>query len=268
MDRTLLALGCLIYLAAAGRALYALGQRRLEGGWIGPGLIGLAFALQTGGLFLRSVQSGICPVTNVFEILNFISWSVALNYLVLGTLFRVSLLGALTAPLAGGLALIALLFPELERPRPIPPMTFELEMHIGLSLIAYGTLGLAAAAGIVFLITNRMLKTRTGPERLQPVPPVGALDRVCWRVALLGWLLLSAGLMFGFLVPEPAVVDRLKLYWGMFIWGAYGFVLAGRWLAKMGPTRFAWSAIGMFAFLLITFWGVHHFGRVYALELP
>lgn len=268
MDRTLLAFACLAYLAAAARALYGLGQRRLEGGWLGVALIGVGFGLQTWGLVVRAAQTGICPVTNVFEILTFISWSVALNYLVLGTIFRVSLLGALTAPLAGCLALVALLFPGFDQTRPVPAMSFELEMHIGLSLIAYGTLGLAAMAGVVFLTTDRMLKARTGPEQLEPVPPVGALDRVGWRVAMLGWLLLSGGLLFGFWVPDSALADRLKLYWGMFIWSAYGFILAARRLAKLGPSRFAWSSIGAFVFMLLTFWGVHHLGRNGPLDLP
>ncbi len=268
MDRTLLALACLAYLAAAARALYALGQRRLETGWTSFTLIGLAFILQTWGLFLRAGQTGICPVTNLFEILTFISWSVALNYLILGTIFRVSLLGALTAPLAGGLALIGLIFPGLDLPRSMPPMTFELEMHIGLSLIAYGTLGLAAMAAVVFLVTSRMLKARTGPERLDPVPPVGALDRVCWRVAMLGWLVLTAGLGFGFVVPESAVIERVKLYWSLLVWAAYGFIVAARWLSKMGPTRFAWASLGVFVFMLLTFWGVNQIGRSHGLYLP
>lgn len=268
MDQTLFALAALAYLAASARALYALGQRRLEGGWIGPALIGLAFLLQTWGLFVRADQTGVCPVTNAFEILTFISWSVALNYLVLGTLFRVSLLGALTAPLAGAVALIGLIFPGLDQPRPFSPMTFELEMHIGLSLIAYGTLGLGAIAATVFLTVNRMLKSRTGPDRLEPVPPVGALDRVCWRVAMLGWLVLTAGLGFGFLVPEPATIDRIKLYWSALVWAAYGFILAARWLAKIGPTRFAWASLGVFLFMLLTFWGVSQAGRPHGLFFP
>ena len=58
------------------------------------------FAFQTGFLVLRGHALNACPLTNLFEVLIFLSWSMVLLYFVVGTAYRLSLLGAFTAPLA------------------------------------------------------------------------------------------------------------------------------------------------------------------------
>ncbi len=61
--------------------------------------IGLGFLFQTAFLSVRGHELGRCPITNLFEVFVFLAWSVALIYLLVGPAYRLSLMGAFTAPL-------------------------------------------------------------------------------------------------------------------------------------------------------------------------
>ena len=72
--------------------------------------IGLGFIFQTAFLSIRGHQLERCPITNLFEVFIFLAWSVALIYMLVGPAYRLSLMGAFTAPLVlllQGFALIA-----------------------------------------------------------------------------------------------------------------------------------------------------------------
>src|SRR6266480_4227488 len=72
--------------------------------------VGLGFIFQTAFLSVRGHALGRCPLTNLFEVFVFLAWSVALMYMLVGPLYRLSLMGAFTAPLVvllQGFALVA-----------------------------------------------------------------------------------------------------------------------------------------------------------------
>ena len=108
---------------------------------------------------VRGHALGSCPITNLFEVLVFLAWSIALIYLLIGTTYRLSLMGAFTAPLVVLLQLAALLLP-IDTPRafPIAPNPW-LEFHASISIIAYGAFALACVAGAMYLVQERQLKT-------------------------------------------------------------------------------------------------------------
>ena len=97
-DHIWLFLATLGYLASAGWGLYALGSGRPLANWWTLSLIIVAFGLHTVFLHQRGEAIGHCPITNLFETLAFFSWSLVLTYLVVGPAYRMSILGAFTAP--------------------------------------------------------------------------------------------------------------------------------------------------------------------------
>lgn len=256
MDRLLLALSCLPYMVASGYACYFWGARHVAPSRLSLFTILAGFVLQSGSLYLRGEQIGHCPVTNLYETLSFFSWALVLNYVVLGPIFRISLLGIFTAPMVLFLNLAALLTPGIDVARELPAYGSALEMHISLSLLAYGTLGLSAMAALLYLITNHLLKSRTGPNLLDRLPPIGQMEQVSWRVAFFGWLLLTLGLAFGFGVPTEKL-DLVKIGWTLVFWILYLALIIGRKAARVGPARFCWSALLGYAVLLLSFWGVN-----------
>src|SRR5437763_14345373 len=73
--------------------------------------VGLGFIFQTAFLSIRGHAEGRCPITNLFEVIIFVAWSVALFYIVVGPAYRLSLMGASTPPQVVLLRLLGLLAP-------------------------------------------------------------------------------------------------------------------------------------------------------------
>src|SRR6202051_983362 len=83
--------------------------------------VGLGFIFQTAFLSVRGHALGRCPLTNLFEVFIFLAWSVALIYLLVGPTYRLSLMGAFTAPLVFALQTFALLAPiDVPHPARLP----------------------------------------------------------------------------------------------------------------------------------------------------
>src|ERR1700751_1067080 len=105
--------------------------------------VGLGFIFQTAFLSVRGHSIGRCPITNLFEVIIFVAWSVALFYMMVGPAYRLSLMGAFTAPLVVLLQLTALLAP-IDRSHSVKlPANPWLELHASISLVAYGAFALA-----------------------------------------------------------------------------------------------------------------------------
>lgn len=264
-DRTFLLLATFAYLISSGYVCYAFGAKRLHKSHFNLVVMSIGFAFHTAFLHFRGQTIGHCPLTNLFEVTAFITWSIVLNYLVIGPVFRLSLLGAFTAPLVTLLNFFALACPHFDRPRAIPHMSWILEAHAALSAMAYGTLGLSAVAAAMFLVSNHYLKTRALPPIVFRLPALGKLDAVNQKVGLLGFAMLTVGMMFGFFVRDVPL-DTVKVAWSVAVWAVYAFMLAGRYLSRVSPVRFAWLSLLTYLFVLLTFWAVnslsrsHHFG--------
>ena len=99
MERAFLVSSTLCFLAGFAYSMYALGAKvRQPSRWNFVVML-LGFAFQLGFLRLRSGAVGRCPLTNLFEVLVFLSWSMVLFYLLIGPAYRLSLLGFFTSPL-------------------------------------------------------------------------------------------------------------------------------------------------------------------------
>src|SRR5690606_20800403 len=123
-------------------------------------------------------------LTNGFEVLIFVSWAMVLLYFLVGTTFRLSLLGFFTAPLALLFQGIALAFSvQLDRfsGAQVAP-DFWLELHAAVSLIAYGAFALAWIAGIMFLIQDRQLKKGEMKELFYQLPSIHYLSHAITRL--------------------------------------------------------------------------------------
>src|SRR2546430_4899773 len=171
MDRNLLILSCGFYLLAVVRTAILLRAKKFHGGRFNFFAILAGFALQTAFLSLRGQAVGRCPLTNLFEVLIFLSWSVALIYILVGPTYRLSLMGAFTAPLVFAIQAFALLAPiDVRHPSNLPPNSW-LELHASMSIVAYGAFALACIAGAMYLVQERQLKTRQIHSIFYHLPP-------------------------------------------------------------------------------------------------
>src|SRR6267154_2656395 len=159
MDRPLLIASTLCFFTALLRTLFAARDGVSLHGRFDFLAIGLGFVFQTAFLSIRGHALGRCPLTNLFEVFVFLAWSVALIYMLIGPAYRLSLMGAFTAPLVFLIQAFALLAPiDVRHPVKLPVNSW-LEFHASMSIVAYGAFALACVAGVMYLVQERQLKT-------------------------------------------------------------------------------------------------------------
>jgi HemX protein len=210
------------------------------------------FLLQTGFLHARGQVVGRCPLTNLFEVLIFLSWSVVLLYFVIGGTYRLSLLGSFTAPLVFLLQSVAQLLPSASLPAVHKPSTgFWAEMHAAVSLIAYGAFALGCVAGVMYLVQERLLKKHQVSGVFRKLPPIHDLAEAMQRVLIAGLILLSFGLTAGFLAGN-AGQHKAAIAWAIGVWLLYGVVLTLRYTHRVSARRIAWMSVAAFTIALTT----------------
>jgi HemX protein len=256
-DRLWLYLATLGYLASAGWGLYALGsQRPVANRWTFLCIV-VGFAFHTLFLHQRGEAIQHCPVTNLFETLAFFSWSLVLTYMVVGPTYRMSILGAFTAPVAFLINFFALAAAgSIDIPSAMPHLGWQLELHATLALLGLGVLGVAALAGLAYLIQERQLKRRALTSWFYTLPNVGRLELVQQRVLVWGFAIFSAGAVLGFFVPHQSSEDWVKIAWSAVVWSLYAVLVGVLWLGRLSHKKTALLSVAGYVFILLTFWGI------------
>ncbi len=259
-ERLWFALGVALALLSAAWAAYALGAGRSQHTQWNNGLLFLAWLSISLFLSERGRHIGHCPITNLFETVAFLDWSLLLTYLVIGTAYRVSVLGAFTAPVVAGTGFFALAAP-IDVPRSLPNLGWALELHASFSLLAYGALGLAAVSSVLYLVQERQLKGHQLRQWFYRLPAMGDLARIQRRMLVWGFFLLTLGLAAGGLVTESggmggAQADWVKIVWSAVVWALYLHLVLSPTLFGFGARRVAWCSVGSYVFILLTFWGI------------
>jgi len=216
--------------------------------------IAAGFILQSAFLYLRGHAEHRCPLTNLFEVFIFLAWSVALIYMLVGPAYRLSLMGAFTAPLVVILQVFALLAPiDVPHAAKMPADPW-LEFHASISMIAYGAFALACIAGAMYLVQDRQLKTHQIRSIFYHLPPLSDLFAAITRLLWLGFILYTLGLASGFFVGGP--LPRLQIICAVGVWILYGAILQGRYSRWFAPRRIAALCIFGFAAALTLLWGI------------
>lgn len=219
-----------------------------------------AFVLHTVAMFERGFSINQCPVNNLYEATTFIAWTIVAAYLVIGLLPRLRFLGAFASHILFAMGVFALM-PALDPPHAVQPDFSHglTSLHAALILLAYGGFGLSAVAALMYLTQEHDLKFHKLRAIFSLLPPIQRLERVMNSLLVSGVALLTLGLAI-----SPALLkEKYGVYfkndplldYAIFIWLFYfGLLIAHRWFGQ-GGRRFAWSTVGGFTFILLTFWG-------------
>ena len=253
MDRFLLTGATFCLLLSFGYTLLALRAGRFRPGPVNLVAILGGFALLTLDLWSRGQMQGSCPINSLFNVLVFICWSILLIYLVVGSAYRLSLLGAFTSPLVFFVLLFAQLGPVGTTVQARLDHNPLIQLHAALSLVAYGAFALAAVAGLMYLVQDRQLKTRNAGALLYNLPPITDLGVANARLIRLGFGLLTAGFVAGFAAGHigGTHVNSLKFLASALIWAGYGAILVMRKIHRLPPRRTAAASMIVFGAALL-----------------
>ncbi len=254
VDRYLLIVSTFCFFAAIVRTILSLRARVFQPGRFSFLAIGLGFIFQTAFLSIRGHELHRCPLTNLFEVFIFLAWSIALIYMLVGPAYRLSLMGAFTAPLVFLLQAFALIAPIDVRHASKAPANSWLEFHASTSIIAYGAFGLACIAGVMYLVQERQLKTHHLHSIFYHLPPLTDLFAAITRLLWWGFVLYTLGVVSGFFTGRP--LPRVQLVAAIGVWLLYAAILQGRHLRRLAPKRVAALCILGFTAALTLLWGI------------
>jgi cytochrome c-type biogenesis protein CcsB len=237
----------------------------------------IGFLLHTAALLLRWKSSydlgiGHAPLANFYESLIFFAWAVLLLYLVIEWRTRSRSLGAFVIPVAFLLLAFASISPGVsDRIQPLIPALQSnwLTVHVLTCFLGYAAFAVAFAVGIMYLLKGR---ARDGGKRegtfLRLIPELGALEELLYQGVVLGFVLLSLGIMTGAVWAHYAWGSYWtwdpKETWSLITWIVYAAMLHARSVRGWRGRRMAWMALLGFASVLFTYLGVNYLNSLHS----
>jgi ABC-type transport system involved in cytochrome c biogenesis permease subunit len=256
-------------------ALYLLGAllgwrplRGVEGGRALRLCLGAGALLHTLGLYGLHRQQPPVPLESVPAALSLIGWLVSVSFLGALRIARVQSAGAWVAPVAAAFTLSAEVGLQLGIAPAQAPEGSSLwsHAHVLLSTAGFSLLALASLAGLGYLAQERMLKRKVhrGPALGPELPALESLDRVEHIALALGFLLLTLGVVTGFVWAiargeDPWSTHALFL---LLAWVGYLFPVGLRLVRHQHGPRPALGVVFGFALLAFSYLGIRLLGSV------
>lgn len=260
-DRHCFLLAVIIYGLSAVYSLFLWRKGFRSNDWVNYILLCAGFALQIKAMLMRGLAHGHCPVNNLYEAVAFVDATIVGIYLAIGAFPRFRYLGAFAAPIVFAIGIFALM-PGLDVRSEKPQFNLDLvSLHAALTLLSYGAFGLSSVAAIMYLTQEHDLKFHKLRAVFALMPPMDRLEKIITRTLLVGFVLLTSGLAFIPLLlkgrPEAHLGSDPKVIWSALVWFIYLALLVLHARFHQSGRRFAWGAVGTFAFVLLTFWGIN-----------
>jgi HemX protein len=199
-------------------------------------------------------QTGAAPLTGLGPALSFAGLVVAISLVVVESLAREVSLTLVAAPVAALVTMtgnLAGLHPFLE---PQGTRAVWLTMHIVLSFIGIAAYATAAAAGTMYLVARRELKSAQFGAIFRFFPPLDTLDRVNHIASIAGFLGLTLGLaLAGAYSLEYRALVVPQLIWGLGAWVGVSALALGRVLRGWQARRAALMSAVTFASVVLLY---------------
>lgn len=216
------------------------------------------FVLHTLALLLRLYGAGRPPLA--YEALSFFAWITVLVYLGLEFRFQRKAIGAFVLPIVLCATAAAAILPKgAAALRPALESTW-IWIHVTLVLLGNSAFALTCGVGVMYLLQEKQLKSKSLGAMYYRLPSLEFLDMLSHRSLLVGFPLLTAGLITGSIQAQSA--------WGRFLtwdptqilslitWVIYAGLLQARITAGWRGRKAAILSIIGFCAVLGAFLGV------------
>ena len=167
-----------------------------------------------------------------FAALSLVGLGMAALTALYGASGRMQALGVVVFPLAAATLLADASTASAASPVP----DWRLQLHAWCALLAYATLALAALLAVMLWLQERALRRRDYHRWLRALPPLTELESLLFRTIGVGFALLSAALLTGFLFVEDMLAQHLahKTVFSVLSWLVFGGLLLGHRLREAG----------------------------------
>lgn len=221
----------------------------------------VGFIFHTLALLIREMEAGFAGLTHLSDAMGFFAWALVLVFLVVEYRFKIHVLGSFVLPLA----LISLLSVSV---LPTAPPLAEggmkmtwVYVHTAMAILGAVAFALASLAGIMYLIQERLLKSKRLNDLYNKLPSLDILDDLNRRAVMLGFGLLTLGILIGAWGAGGGAGSfltswDLRKILTLVIWGFYLVVLHGRITMGWRAKKAAYLAIFGFICVIVSFVGV------------
>ena len=251
----------LVYLSASVLYLLSMIGKWPDAGRIARWVLVVGVVLHAASFGVRHATVDGVPVSSLHESLSFFAWCLILLYLLLDLRFRLSVMGAFAAPLAFLLMLGSAFSPDMVVQLNPVLRSWLFPVHIAFAFLGNAAFALSCGAGIMYLVQDRMLKSKRFNGLYQLLPSLDTLDKVNYTCLSVGFPLMTLGIISGAVWANTVWGTYWswdpKETWALITWFLYAGLLHGRLSAGWRGRKAAIFSIIGFIFLLFTFLGVN-----------
>ena len=245
------AISCYLGAAALAAVPFARPVRAPVAGVVA--ILTLGVAAHAVALLAFGLRTSAVPLTGLGPSLSFAGLVLAFTLLVVEVLARDVSLTLVAAPLAAIPTICANIIGLTPGRAAEGARGVWLFAHIALSFVGIAAFATAAAAGTMYLLQRRELKSRRFTTLFRFFPPLATLDRVNHLAAIAGWIGLTLGVVLaGTYSLAYRELNLPQLVWGCGAWVALTCIAAGRvawgWQAQRAAK---YSSVAFVAVLVV-----------------
>jgi len=218
------------------------------------------WCVHTGAIGLRWVESyrmgiGHAPLSNLYESLIFFGWSIALALILIRVKFRADIVVLLGLPIV--FLVMAYTFLEDHSIKPLIPALQSnwLVAHVITCFLGYAGFAVSFVAALLLLLSKR--SDQLGKSLTSEI-----LDEIIYRSILLGYPLLSLGIITGAAWADYAWGSYWswdpKETWSLITWLVYSAFLHARLARGWSGDKTAILSVVGFGAVLFTYFGVNY----------
>ncbi len=240
---------------------------RVLAGYLATYMQRSALLFMVGALLFRTIVSKRGPYGNMYEFSLAFGMTICLAYYVVSRFYPVKAMGGLAMAAASAIMFYGITRPASEKQVAglIPALQSKwIAIHVPMAMLAYGFFTIGFAAGVLYLIQERV--------RTEKLPSLDVLDEVGYRATVVGFPLMFATLVLGGIWASEA--------WGGFwtwdpketsalvTWLIYAFYMHARVVRGTKGRGTAIILIVGFAATLFTYYGNYWFTGLHGFVGP
>jgi cytochrome c-type biogenesis protein CcsB len=225
------------------------------------GLMAAGFLSHSASLVGGYLATGFYPGHDLHQTLLFAGWALTAVFLLTQHWFPVKILGIYAAPMATVIMAMTLRTPDTVGPAAPFFKSFWLFFHVLTMFLGNGAFALACGVGLLYLLQEHGIKAKRRRFFFKRLPSLDLLDNMGYRCIVIGFTLLTIGLVSGMLYAK-AIWGRfwswnVKEVWSGIMWLFYAAILHERLTVGWRGRKAAIMSIIGFMVLLFTFFGVN-----------
>ena len=230
------------------------------------------FLIQTVAIGLRWKESydmgvGHAPLSNLYESVVFFSWTIILIFAFIDIKYKYRVVGAFVVPFA----LLGMTWAQLGLGNSIEPLVPALQSnwllyHVITCFLGYAAFAVACGISIMYIVKAKFEEGNSASSAgglMAMFPPIRVLDDLNYRAIMIGFPLLTLGIITGAAWANYAWGTYWswdpKETWSLIVWFVYAAFLHARFTRGWVGKRAAWLSIIGFAATIFCYLGVNLF---------